>query len=120
MKFISEMENLNFQHQYASQIILKCWFAAQKCISVENIYTFFFLWRPWYIDFQDSLMNRKFKYNILKWLFCNIINIFSLSSDQLNVSLLKYPADPKLWGALKREFSQKIKLSHDLLILKPY
>jgi len=41
-------------------------------------------------------------------LFCNIINIFSLSSDQLNVSLLKYPADPKLWGALKREFSQKI------------
>jgi len=45
--------------------------------------TFFF--------FQDSLMNRKFKRTafIEIELFCNIINVYTVTFDKLNASLLK-------------------------------
>ncbi len=38
--------------------------------------------------FQDSSINKELKSNYLIDIFCNIINVFTVTFDQLNVSLL--------------------------------
>ncbi len=75
------------------QIILICWFGAQETfmiiiiISVQNISIFVKK-----IFFQDSLMNRKFRteftWNRILFYKYYIIHAFTVTFDQLNVTLL--------------------------------
>ncbi len=49
------------------------------------------LWKRWYIFFQESLMNSSKEQNLFEIeILCNIIDIFTVSFDQFNASLLNF------------------------------
>ncbi len=85
-----------FSVTWSSEIILICWFAAQETfliiINVENSCAAqYFLWKLWYILFfrihrwiESSKEQHLFEIEI----FCNIINVFTVSFDQFNASLI--------------------------------
>ncbi len=67
------------------------------CCSI-NIYFYYQCWKqmcflkmsrkPRYIWFQDCLMNRKIIWKLIFGIFCNIINVFTVTFDHFNASLL--------------------------------
>ncbi len=85
-----------FSVTWSSEITLICWFAAQETfliiINVENSCAAqYVLWKPWYILFfrihrwiESSKEQHLFEIEI----FCNIINVFTVTFDQLEIAAL--------------------------------
>ncbi len=92
-EFSSSLLQFSVSHD-PSEIILISWFAAHEwsfllliIIIVENNHTDSYFCANHYTLFQDSLMNMKFQTVFEIEIFCNI-NVFSVTSGQLNAFLL--------------------------------
>jgi len=59
--------------------------------------------------FQDSLMNRKFKRTTSIWIFCNIMNVFTIIFEKCNASFVNKSINffKKNWMVV---YARKIKL----------
>ncbi len=55
-----------------------------------------------HLIFHDSLVDRKFKRTAE--IFCNIINVFTVTFDQFTVSFQKTRTDPKLHFVMNVEY----------------
>ncbi len=93
-----------------SEIILICWFAAQETfliiINVENSCAVIFMWKPWYNSFRILWIENSKEQSLFEIeIICNNINVFTVTFDQFNASLLnksnnifkkQHLTDPKL------------------------
>ncbi len=89
---------------------LICWFAAQETFLINHFLLLNTFWGNHDTLFHVSLINRKFKITVFIWnlfeMICNIINVFTITFEQLNASLLnksnnfyqKILTDLKLWN----------------------
>ncbi len=101
-----------------SEIILICWFDAQETfliiINAEKVCCLIFLWILWYV-FQHSLINRKNSIYLKKKYF--VINIFTVTFDQFDVSLLNKNINLFLWNlSITQTFIQFVVCITQLLL----
>ncbi len=80
-----------------SEIIPICWFAAQKNVSSydyqywKQLLCLIFLFKSWYIYFRilGWIWSLKEQHLFEMKIFCNIKNVFTVTFDQFNASMLK-------------------------------
>ncbi len=87
-----------FSVTWSSEIILIYWFAAQETFLIiinvkNNCAASYFCGNCDAFYFQDLHMNRKFKRTSFIWnriIFCNIINVFTVTFDQIIAVLANF------------------------------
>ncbi len=109
-----------FSVTWSSEIIIICWFTAQETwlLSMLSMCYFIFLWKLWYILFFRILwLIKHLKQHLFeKYIFCNIINVFTVTLDQLIASLLNKTINFFQKASVNRnideEFDQSMHWSH--------